>query len=142
MFRGSSRAIRASGGLPGFLQGDAVQAAERAKKRVSAALKCNEDAVSVDCASQGPEKEKAERNRRCLMKEEYVWSTSWGTLVHLGPGSEGAGTNEMCVCPFQCVFVPLRALGQALHAGGFRSIPWEFKMPLLATPMERPAQDL
>ena len=25
------------------------------------------------------------------------------------------------------------SLGQALHAGGFRRIPWEFKVPLLAT---------
>ena len=30
-------------------------AAERARKRVSAALKCDEEAVSVDCTYQGPE---------------------------------------------------------------------------------------
>ena len=74
-----------------------VQAAERAKKRVSAALKCNEDAVSVECAYQGPEKEEEERNLHCLMKVKYVWSTSWGTLVHWVQAAKALMTC-VCVC--------------------------------------------
>ena len=40
----------------------------------------------------------------------------------------------VCVC-FIMIWkiVSLRALGQALHAGGFRAIPWEFQLPLLAS---------
>ena len=57
-------------------------AAERAKKRVSAALKCNEEAVSIDCTYQGPEKEEEGRNLHCLMKVKFVWSTVRGTLEH------------------------------------------------------------
>ena len=57
-------------------------AAERAKKRVCAALKCREEVVSVDCTYQGPEGEEEERNLHCMMKVKFVWSTAWGTLDH------------------------------------------------------------
>ena len=73
------------------------EAAERAKKRVSGALKCNEEAVSVSCTYQGPEKEEEERNLHCMMKVKFVWSTAWGTLDHWVLAAK-AGTNKMICC--------------------------------------------
>ena len=90
------------------------QAADRARKRVSAALKCDEDAVSVDCAYQGPEKEEEERNLHCLMKVKFLWSTSGGTLAHWVLAAK------------------------ALHAGGIRGMPWEFKRPVVASRFPAP----
>ena len=64
---------------------------------MSASLKCNEEAVPIDCAYQGPEKEEEERNLHCLMKVKYVWSTSWGTLVHWVQAAK-APVLMKCVC--------------------------------------------
>ena len=58
------------------------QAADRAKKRVSAALKCNEEAITVHCTYHGPEGEEEEMNLHCRMKVKFVWATVWGTLEH------------------------------------------------------------
>ena len=74
------------------------QAAERAKKRVSAALKCSEAAVSINCTYQGPEGEEEERNMHCVMKVKFVWSTVWGTLDHWVLAAKAP--DEMVTCKF------------------------------------------
>ena len=86
-----------------------VLAAERAKQRVKDALQLNEAAIPVECAYQGPEEKEEERNLHSLMRVKYLWSTPSGSVEHW-------------------VFI-----SRALHAGGFRCIPWAFQLPLLAS---------
>ena len=94
---------------PTRLQWAGVLAANRAKKRLRDALQITEEAISVSCAYQGPEAEEEERNLHSLMRVKYVWSTSSGTVDHW------------------------ILAARALHAGGFRCIPWELKLPLFAS---------
>ena len=63
----------------------------------------------MSCVCQGPEAEEEERNLHSLMRVKYVWSTSSGTVDHWVLAA------------------------RALHAGGFRCIPWELKLPLFAS---------
>ena len=104
-------------------------AAERARKRVSAALKCNAEAVSVDCTYHGPEKRGGGAEPTLHDEGQICMVHSLGCFGSLGLGSQGLGTDVMIVNCYICV----RILGQALHAGGLRCLPWEFKVPLLAS---------
>ena len=63
----------------------------------------------MSCAYQGPEAEEEERGLHSLMRVKYVWSTPFGTVDHWVLAA------------------------RALHAGGFRCIPWELKLPLFAS---------
>ena len=94
---------------PTRLQWAGVLGANRAKKRLRDALQITEEAISVSCAYQGPEAEEEERNLHSLMRVKYVWSTPFGTVDHWVLAA------------------------RALHAGGFRCIPWELKLPLFAS---------
>ena len=62
----------------------------------------------MSCAYQ-PEAEEEERNLHSLMRVKYVWSTPSGTVDHWVLAA------------------------RALHAGGFRCIPWGLKLPLFAS---------
>ena len=94
---------------PTRLQWAGVLGANRARKSLRDALQIAEEAISVSCAYQGPEAKEEERNLHSLMRVEYVWSTPSGTVDHWVLAA------------------------RALHAGGFRCIPWELKLPLFAS---------
>ena len=94
---------------PTRLQWAGVLGANRAKKRLRDALQVTEEAISVSCAYQGPEAEEEERGLHSLLRVKYVWSTPFGTVDHWVLAA------------------------RALHAGGFRCIPWELKLPLFAS---------
>ena len=77
-------------------------AAERAKKRVSAALKCDEEAITVDCTYHGPEAEEEERNLHCMMKVRYVGCTVWGTLDHWVQAAKAGTKCNDCLYSMCC----------------------------------------
>ena len=95
---------------PTRLQWAGVLGANRAKKRLRDAILINEEAISVSCAYEGPKAEEDERNLHSLMRVRYVWFTNQGTNMD----------HWVLAC-------------KALHGGGFNAIPWELKLPLLAS---------
>ena len=92
---------------PDRLRDAGMCAAERAARKVGAALKLSADAIAVRCNYEGAEDD--ETNLHCMVRVKYVWATPCGCLDHWA---------------LAC---------KALHAGGFRAMPWDLKLPLIAS---------